>query len=116
MRNNHAGYTPFHGVGFQGRHDLVDVLVAHGLDPSDRHADGYTPIHRACWGREERHTKTVSALIAAGVSPRQRASNGKRPLDMTSNEGTVKVLKKAIAALNKVKKTKKRKRKKKTEL
>ena len=33
------GYTAFHGAGFQGRADIVPLLVAHGLDPLDRHDD-----------------------------------------------------------------------------
>jgi hypothetical protein len=28
--------------------------------------DGYTPIHRACWGRQQRHTDTVKALLEDG--------------------------------------------------
>lgn len=43
---------------FKGRAEIAKILIAHGLDASDRHNDGYTPIHRACWGREARHTET----------------------------------------------------------
>ena len=28
--------------------------------------DGYTPLHRACWGQEQRHVDTVRVLITAG--------------------------------------------------
>ena len=42
----------------KGRAEIAKILIAHGLDASDRHNDGYTPIHRACWGREARHTET----------------------------------------------------------
>jgi ankyrin repeat protein len=31
------GYTPMHGAGFQGRADIARLLIAAGLDPSDRH-------------------------------------------------------------------------------
>ena len=34
------GYTPMHGAGFQGRHDLVPLLVKHGVPINDVHADG----------------------------------------------------------------------------
>ena len=36
------------------------------LDPNDYHGDGYTPLHRACWGQEQRHVDTVRVLITAG--------------------------------------------------
>ena len=35
------------------------MLIAHGLSVSDRHADGFTPLHRACWGKTPAHTETV---------------------------------------------------------
>merc|ERR1711964_276373 len=54
------GYTPFHGAGFQGRAEVAKHLLAHRLDPSDRHRDGSTPLHRACWGQELRHTDMVT--------------------------------------------------------
>ena len=41
------GYTPCHGAGFQGRADIMKMLLAHGLPcTTDRHKDGYTPLHR----------------------------------------------------------------------
>ena len=55
------GYTPFHGAGFQGRASIARMLIkdSRGLDPNDRHKDGFQPIHRACWGMEARHAETV---------------------------------------------------------
>ena len=56
------GYTPCHGAGFQGRAAIMRMLLAAGLPcTTDTHADGFTPLHRACWGREPRHTETVRA-------------------------------------------------------
>ena len=86
------GYTPMHGAGFQGRAEIAKMLIKHGLNPSDRHGDGYTPIHRACWGGEARHTQTVKALLEAGVSPEERSSNGKKPVELTQNTATRKLL------------------------
>ena len=31
------GYTPMHGAGFQGRAEIAKLLIAHGLNPSDKH-------------------------------------------------------------------------------
>lgn len=38
--------------------------------------DGFTPIHRACWGSEQRHADTVRVFLKAGV-----------PYDEPSDEG-----------------------------
>lgn len=71
-----------HGAGFQGRAEIAKQLIAHGLNPSDRHVDGFTPLHRACWGQEQRHTETARVLLEAGV-PADEApvppQDGRRP-------------------------------------
>ena len=43
------------GAGFQGRDKIAKILIEHGINPSDMHKDGFTPIHRASWGQEKRH-------------------------------------------------------------
>ena len=68
------------------------MLIDHGLDPNDRHKDGFTPLHRACWGDTPRHTNTVRVLLEAGVPADQKSSDGKTPLQLTQNRGTMKVL------------------------
>ena len=37
-------------------------------------ADGFTPIHRSCWGNDRRHTDTVKVFLEAGVPYNQVAS------------------------------------------
>ena len=87
------GYTPCHGAGFQGRAGIMKALLAHGLPcTTDRHSDGFTPLHRACWGRETRHTETVRVLLEAGAPPDQPCRNGALPQAITSNHATYKVL------------------------
>lgn len=92
-----------HGVGFQGRHDLAAVFVSeYGLEVDDVHeGDGYTPLHRACWGAEDRHTKTVEALILLGADPDRKMcqNNGdggdekcQHLADLTQNLATKRVL------------------------
>ena len=63
-----------HGAGFQGRAEIAKLLIAAGLDPSDKHQDGYTPIHRACWGTQQRHAETVEAMLALGAALADRAA------------------------------------------
>merc|ERR1711865_899997 len=61
-------YTPMHGAGFQGRADIAEILHAHGVEIDHRHTDGSTPLQRACWGREPRHSQTVELMLRAGAS------------------------------------------------
>ena len=91
-----------HGAGFQGRAEIAELLITKGdLDPSDRvccatpmasltaslqHADGFTPLHRACWGDTPGHTAMVEVLLKFGVSPAERTGDGKLPSELTQNK------------------------------
>jgi ankyrin repeat protein len=88
------GYNVLHAAGFQGRAEILKVLLEEqrGLDPMVMHQDGYYPMHRACWGREARHTDTVRVFLEHGVSPTLESSKGKICADMTTNEETKKLL------------------------
>jgi ankyrin repeat protein len=88
------GYTPAHGAGFQGRADIMQVLFDHGINVKDDfHTDGFAPLHRACWGREQRHTDTVRLLGALGVDLRLPGKNdGTVCADMTRNPATQRLL------------------------
>lgn len=92
------GFTPLHGAGFQGRSFIAKILVEKaGLDPLDFHPDGFAPIHRACWGREKRHSETVKVFLEAGVSPTLPSKDGKLPMEMAShNQLTQQYLKEFI--------------------
>jgi ankyrin repeat protein len=65
------GYICPHGVGYQGRSEAVKVLFEHGgLDILlHKHQDGFTAIHRACWGSEARHTETVRQMLKVSDKP-----------------------------------------------
>jgi ankyrin repeat protein len=69
------------------------LLIKYGLEITDVHEDGYIPMHRACWGKEKRHTHTVKVFLDAGVPPKFKATNGKTCYQMTQNEDTKKLLK-----------------------
>lgn len=92
------GYTPPHGAGFQGRPDVMRVLKeVGGIDViNSPHADGFFPIHRACWGRDQRHAKTVEYLLSIGEDPNRKSTGSRKQtcLEMTSNPHTIEVLKK----------------------
>ena len=53
------------GAGFKGNAEAVHILFEAGCDPSEMGADGFTPIHRACWGGEKEHTATGAPCRAA---------------------------------------------------
>ena len=73
------GYTPMHGAGFQGRADIVKLLVEKNIDPSEYHKDGYTPLHRACWGQDQRHLDTVKMFVEVAKVPyNQKTKDGSK--------------------------------------
>jgi len=87
------GYTPEHGAGFQGRGEILRLLVDHGIDvmnPTPPHRDGYLPFHRACWGKEERHTAVVRLFVETfGIDPKvPGGKEGKTCFDMSPNSQT----------------------------
>ena len=85
------GYTPAHGAGFQGRVNIMELLKDRGIDiHSPAPKDGFTPFHRACWGREQRHTDTIKFLLTEGeVDMNVKGGQDKRTcLQMTPNENT----------------------------
>ena len=61
------GYTPMHGAGFQGRAEIGQLLISHGVNAREKHSDGFEPIQRACWGNEPRHTQTVKMFLENDV-------------------------------------------------
>jgi len=104
------GYTPPHGAGFQGRVEVMKVLKAFegSIDVMDVHEDGYTPFHRACWGREPRHTELVKVMVEEfGIDPLTPSKSstkgsaepgGKTCAEMTQNAATKAFILEALAA------------------
>jgi ankyrin repeat protein len=88
------GYNVMHAAGFQGRAEILRMLLNHGLAPlMTEHTDGYYPLHRACWGREERHAETVKIFIeVGGVDYNWKSKHGNGCLDMTHNPATKEIL------------------------
>jgi ankyrin repeat protein len=86
------GYTCLHGAGFQGRAAVARAALPRLDHSASQHRDGFFPIHRACWGREERHADTVAAFLEAGVPADLKAANGETCATMTKNAHTLAVL------------------------
>ena len=90
------GYTVAHGAGFQGRAEILKLLLEdeRDIDMKELHSDGFSPLHRACWGQEPRHTETVKVFLElAGVPWDLRSKKGTTCYDVTNNPATKKLLK-----------------------
>jgi len=85
------GYTPAHGAGFQGRAKIMAILKDSGVDVlSPATKDSFTPFHRACWGREGRHTETIRYFLEElDVNANAKGGPEKRTcFQMTPNRDT----------------------------
>jgi len=85
------GYTPMHGAGFQGRAEILKLLIKdrRKIDPNEFHKDGFAPIHRACWGQESRHTDTARVFVELGGVPwNVKSKKGTICRDITNNPAT----------------------------
>merc|ERR1711971_184075 len=90
------GYTAFHGAGFQGRAEIAKLLLedSRNIDPNSFHEDGFAPLHRACWGREQRHVDTIKVLVDSGkVKWNMKTKNGKTCRDIAMSPLIVNVMK-----------------------
>lgn len=106
------GYTAFHGAGFQGHAVVARFLCekVKQLDPNEMHKDGYRPIHRACWGKMNRHAEFVKTLIEdCGVDPDSLTKKNETPLqvlvsnDQYFNHYTARILAEGGATVSKLK-------------
>jgi ankyrin repeat protein len=93
MIGESSGYHPPHGAAFQGRPDIMQILIDHGLDVNTFHSgDGFLPLHRACWGQEQRHAATLLVLLKHGIDPGVKSKDGKTCREMTQNDFVLSVL------------------------
>ena len=77
------GFTVWHAAAFQGRAKVLvvlDELSVPGYGLSE--VDGFSPLHRAAWGRRPGHVNAVRYLIGPGGRDCQIvAENGSRPIE-----------------------------------
>merc|ERR1712154_168891 len=92
-----GGQTPVMMSVLRGRTEMVRMLLEDGrkIDPAHLHSDGFSPLHRACWGNEPRHTDTVKVFVEeAGVPWDLVSKKGTTCYDVTGNSATRNFLKK----------------------
>lgn len=69
------------GLLLAGRSKVAEAAIKAGVPASDKHPDGYLPIHRACWGRSKHHAQTVRVLVRKGGEDVNALSDdGRTPL------------------------------------
>lgn len=94
------GYNVLHAAATKGQAETLEVLYDHIAENSidmnittDLHADGYYPLHRACWGHEPHHTETVRVMLEKfGVPYDLKSTHGKTCIHVTKNQGTLVVI------------------------
>ncbi len=74
-----SGVTPLSTAASKGHREVVELMVASGLDVNFRNRDGNTPLHFAAFfGRAD----TVSLLLKNGADVEARNRLGEMPADM----------------------------------
>ena len=68
------GYFPADGAAFQGRPQIMRMLLDRGVSCFHTHKDGHTPLHRATWGGSKGHLEVIKMLLEAGAVPKFEAT------------------------------------------
>lgn len=72
-------FSPLHLAAMNGRHECVELLLRHGVNPTPRTCSGWTPLHYAC---ENGHFKCVRLLLEHGADREALNINRNTPLDV----------------------------------
>ena len=96
------GCTPLYIAAVHGHAAVTEQLIEARCNVDFQVKDGYTPLHRACWGRAEGHTETVRVLLKAGAPADQMSDKGELPVDLTPNANTKKLIKHRLQKIAKV--------------
>ncbi len=78
------GRTPLHTAAYEGRFDVVKLLLEHGADPNTQDKDGRTPLH---WAALRGLVDVVRLLLVHGADPTVEDEDGKTPLDLARVKG-----------------------------
>ena len=73
------GYSLLQVAAELGQTKIVQMLITHGVDLQQKHADGLTPLHRAV---KNGHTDTVKAILNADVPVDDPTADGRTAMDL----------------------------------
>jgi ankyrin repeat protein len=62
---------PLHAAAYLGRHDVAEILLEHGAEPSAQDVAGFTPLHLAA---AHGHADLVRLLLAHGADANARTT------------------------------------------
>ena len=77
------GMTPLHYAADEGHTEVVELLIANGVEVNGKDEDGRIPLHFAA---NSGHKEVVELLIANGADVNARDDDGGTPLDYTDDE------------------------------
>ncbi|KAF4745622.1 hypothetical protein FOZ62_003038 [Perkinsus olseni] len=86
-----SGYSALDAAARNGHFQVVSFLITQaGFDPNQLHEiDGYSSLHRACWGKTDHHQLTVRTMVKDyGGDPLALSRNGYHCYQMTPNKKT----------------------------
>mgnify|MGYP001384324795 CR=1 FL=1 len=83
------GQTLLHKAASNGDADMVDLLLANGLDPNQQDSNGRCPLHWACVCG---HDTIVEMLLSNGANAQLEDNNNATSFQLARNEGHAKVL------------------------
>jgi ankyrin repeat protein len=78
------GVTPLHAAAWEGREDMVQLLLKKGVDANIPGDDGSTPLYCAAI---QGHLGVARILLANGADPTIKAKGGLNALDLARRHG-----------------------------